>query len=92
MGNSANKIAKKYPNFRCKSGKLAIQIKDDYYINSKNAQIKKIVIIFPKIWTRKEVDGLPMQNEGKTDKKIVITFLSDDFSAPSESRICEYRL
>ncbi len=31
-----------------------------------------------------------IQNEGKTDnRKTVITFLSDDFSAPSESRICE---
>ncbi len=29
-----------------------------------------------------------MQNEGKTDnKKTMITFLSDDFSAPCESRI-----
>ncbi len=34
-----------------------------------------------------------MQNEGKADnRKTMITFLSDDFSAPSESRICEYRL
>ncbi len=32
-----------------------------------------------------------MQNEGKTDKwKSMITFLSDDFSAPSERLICEY--
>ncbi len=40
-----------------KSGKLAIQIKDDYYINWKNAQIGKILIIFPKIRTGKVVDG-----------------------------------
>ncbi len=25
--------SKKYANFSCKSGKLVIQIKDDYYIN-----------------------------------------------------------
>ncbi len=34
-----------------------------------------------------------MQNDGKTDtKKTTITFLSDDFTIPSESRICEYRV
>ncbi len=31
-----------------------------------------------------------MQNEGKTDfKKTMITILSNDFSDPSESQICE---
>ncbi len=34
-----------------------------------------------------------MQNEGKIGNgKTVITFLSNDFRAPCESRICEYRL
>ncbi len=35
-----NKI-KKHTNFRHESGKLAIQIKDDYYINWKTVQIEK---------------------------------------------------
>ncbi len=35
-----------------------LQIKDDCYINWKNAQIGKMFIIFPKIWTRKVVDNL----------------------------------
>ncbi len=39
--NKTKKKNKKYTNFRCKLGKLAIQIKDDYYINWKNAQIGK---------------------------------------------------
>ncbi len=34
VAKSMNKI-KKYTNFRRESGKLAIQIKDDYYINGK---------------------------------------------------------
>ncbi len=33
---------KKYADFSRKAGKLVIQIKDDYYINWKNAQIKKM--------------------------------------------------
>ncbi len=41
-----NKI-KKYTNFGCKSGKLAIQIKDNCYINWKNAQIGNIFNNFP---------------------------------------------
>ncbi len=46
-------------HFRHKSGKLVIQIKDYYYINWKTAQIGKILIIFPKIWTGKAIDNLP---------------------------------
>ncbi len=34
--------SRKYATFSRKSGKLAIQIKDDYYINWKNAQIGKM--------------------------------------------------
>ncbi len=34
--------SKKYANFRYKLGKLAIQTKDDYYINLKNTKIGKI--------------------------------------------------
>ncbi len=33
-------------DFSCKSKKLAIQIKDDYYINRKNAKIRKIYYNF----------------------------------------------
>ncbi len=51
--------SEKHANFGCKLGKLEIQIKDYYYINWKNTQIGKILIIFPKIWTRKGVDNLP---------------------------------
>ncbi len=36
------KKKKKNANFKRKSGKLAIQIKDDYYINCKNAKIQNI--------------------------------------------------
>ncbi len=33
-----------------------------------------------------------MQNDGRTDnKKTIIVFLSDDFSAPSKSRVRECR-
>ncbi len=39
--------SKKYANFISESGKLAIQIKDDYYINWKNARIEKIFNNFP---------------------------------------------
>ncbi len=39
--------SKKCTDFSRKSGKLAIQIKDDYYINRKNAGIEKIFINFP---------------------------------------------
>ncbi len=41
MGNATNKI-KKYADLSRKLGKLAIQIKDDYYINWKNAKTRKI--------------------------------------------------
>ncbi len=41
FGNLMNKI-KKYADFSRKSGKLAIQIKDDYYMNWKNVQIGKM--------------------------------------------------
>ncbi len=51
--------SKKYTDFSRKSGKLAVRIKDDYYINWKNAQSGKVLIIFPEIWTEKAVDGLP---------------------------------
>ncbi len=55
-----NKIKKNFTDFSHKSGKLAIQIKDDYYINwKKNAQIGKIFVIFPKICVGKAVDKLP---------------------------------
>ncbi len=82
-----------YKSFWYKSGKLAIQIKDDYYINWKNTQIRRILIIFPKIWTGKVWIISRMQNEGKIDnRKTMITFLSDDFNAPRESQICENRL
>ncbi len=40
---------KKYTDFSCKLGKLAIQIKDDFYINWKNVQIGECLIISPKI-------------------------------------------
>ncbi len=36
------------------------------------------------------MDGLPIHTEGKTDnRKTMIAFSSDDFSTPSESRICD---
>ncbi len=41
-----NKI-EKYADFSRKSGKLAIQIKDDYYIEA--CEKEKFLIIFPKI-------------------------------------------
>ncbi len=44
---------KKYADFSRKSGKLVIQIKDNYYINWKN------VIIFHKICTENMVEGFP---------------------------------
>ncbi len=53
------KSKKKYAGFRCKSGKLTLQIKDDYYINWRNAQIETILIIFPEIWTGKVAYNLP---------------------------------
>ncbi len=67
-----------------------IQIKDDR-INWKNNQIRRILIIFPKIWTGKVWIISLMQNEGKIidNRKTKITFLSDDFSTPRESRIYE---
>ncbi len=37
-----NKIKNNYANFSRKLGKLAIQIKDDYYIKWKNTKIQKI--------------------------------------------------
>ncbi len=62
-----NRIEKN-ANFRRKSEILAIQIKDNYYINWKNVQIGKIVLIFPKIWTGKAVDNLRnTECRGKTD-------------------------
>ncbi len=65
----------KIADFGHKSGKLAIQMKDDYYINWKNTQIRRILIIFPKIWTRKAWIISLMQNEGKIDnRKIMIMF------------------
>ncbi len=86
-----NKI-KKYANFIGELAKLAIQIKDDYYIMGK--QLRKIILYFSRKsgWERRWMVSL-MQNEGKTDnKKTMISFSSDDFSAPSDSRICEFRL
>ncbi len=45
-------------------------------------------LIFPKIWTEKAWMVSLMQNEGKTDnRKTMITFSFDNFSAPSESRM-----
>ncbi len=49
----------KYADFSCKSGKLAIRFKNNYYINWKNLESEKFLIIFSKIWTEKVVDGLP---------------------------------
>ncbi len=47
-------------DFSCKSGKLVIQIKDDYYIQiGKILKSEKFSIIFPKIWTRKAVGWSP---------------------------------
>ncbi len=40
-------ITKKYANFRLESGKLAIQIKDDYCMNWKTAQMEKNFNNFP---------------------------------------------
>ncbi len=36
-----------YTNFRQESGKLMIQIKDDYYINWKTGEIEKMFSYFP---------------------------------------------
>ncbi len=74
-------------DFSHKSGKLAIHVKDDYYINWKNAQIgktlklEKFFIIFPEIWT----------DEGKTDNEKTAITVSFDFSTQSESRICKHK-
>ncbi len=84
--------SKKYANFICELGKLAIQIKDDRYINWKTAQIEKIFNNFPKIWTEKVGMVSLMQNEGKTcNKKTMITFSSNDFSTLSVSRVSEFQ-
>ncbi len=42
-----NKIKKKYADLNYKSGKSAIRIKDNYYINWKNARIGKNFYNFP---------------------------------------------
>ncbi len=61
-------------------------MKYNYYINWKNIQIRRIFIIFPKIWTEKAWIIFLMRNESEIDnRKIMITFLSDDFSALRES-------
>ncbi len=84
---------KKYVNFWHKSGKLAKQIKDDYYINLKNTQIRRILIIFPTIWTGKAWIISLVQNEGKIDNgKTIITVLCDDFTTPCENWICKLSL
>ncbi len=78
---------KKYADFSRKSGKVAIQIKDDYYVNLKNARNRKILIIFLKSGQNKKRWMVSlMQNEGKTDnRKTLITVSFDDFSASSEN-------
>ncbi len=54
---------------------------------------EKFLIIFPKIWIEKVVDGLPKENEGKTDnRKTMITFSFNKFSAPSDSRMFTFWL
>ncbi len=83
--------SKKYNNCRHKSGRLEIQIKDDYYINWKKPWIRKFFNNFPKIWIEKAVGGWVslLRNEGETDSrkaKIVVSF--DDFSAPSGNIEC----
>ncbi len=52
-------------------------------------KLEKFLIIYPKMWIEKAVDGLHnVKYEGKTDKKkTMITFSFNDFSVPSASRI-----
>ncbi len=82
---------KKYSDFSRKSEKLKIQIKNDYNINWEDVRIGKNFNYFLQNLNRKVVYGILvslMQTEGKTNnRKTVIMFSFDDFSAPGESQM-----